>query len=39
MVGYGAAAIIGWFISPALALAIFLVFPIFYVALVRRETG
>lgn len=39
LVGYGVAAIIGWFASPAVALAIFLVFPSFYVALVRREAG
>src|SRR3954469_5363972 len=35
IVGYGMAAIVGWFVSPALALAIFLVFPIGYVIRVR----
>jgi TMEM175 potassium channel family protein len=34
-VGYGIAALIGWFISPAAALAIFLVFPLLYVVRVR----
>jgi TMEM175 potassium channel family protein len=36
--GYGVAALVGWLWSPAIALAIFLVFPIFYVVLVRRES-
>jgi TMEM175 potassium channel family protein len=35
LVGYGIAALIGWFVSPALALAIFLVFPVLYVLRVR----
>jgi uncharacterized membrane protein len=35
LVGYGLAALIGWFVSPALALAIFLVFPVLYVLRVR----
>ena len=35
LVGYGIAGVIGWFISPAIALAIFLVFPVMYVVRVR----
>jgi uncharacterized membrane protein len=35
VVGYGIAALIGWFVSPAAALAIFLVFPALYVVRVR----
>jgi len=35
IVGYGISALIGWFISPAAALAIFLVFPAVYVVRVR----
>jgi len=35
LVGYGISALIGWFISPAAALAIFLVFPALYVVRVR----
>jgi len=35
LVGYGAAALIGWFVNPGLALAIFLVFPAIYVLRVR----
>ena len=35
LVGYAVAAAIGWFVSPGLALAIFLVFPILYVFRVR----
>ena len=35
LVGYGIAGLIGWFVSPGLALAIFLVFPIVYVIRVR----
>jgi uncharacterized membrane protein len=35
LVGYVVAALIGWFVSPGLALAIFLVFPIVYVVRVR----
>jgi uncharacterized membrane protein len=38
-VGYGAAALIGWFISPGVALAIFLVFPVLYVLRVRSQAG
>jgi uncharacterized membrane protein len=37
LVGYSLAALIGWFVSPALALAIFLVFPVLYVLRVRSE--
>jgi uncharacterized membrane protein len=39
LVGYGAAALIGWFLSPAVALAIFLVFPVLYVLRVRSQAG
>ena len=35
LVGYGASALIGWFVSPGAALAIFLVFPVLYVVRVR----
>ncbi len=35
LVGYGIAGLIGWFVSPGLALLIFLVFPILYVLRVR----
>jgi uncharacterized membrane protein len=35
LVGYGLAALIGWFLSPAAALVIFLVFPGLYVLRVR----
>jgi uncharacterized membrane protein len=35
LVGYGVAALIGWFVNPSIALAIFLVFPILYVVRVR----
>jgi len=35
----GAAALIGWFLSPAVAMAIFLVFPIVYVLRVRSQAG
>jgi uncharacterized membrane protein len=35
LIGYGVAALIGWLWSPAIALAIFLVFPILYVLRVR----
>jgi len=34
-VGYGVAGLIGWFVSPGLALLIFLVFPVLYVLRVR----
>jgi uncharacterized membrane protein len=33
--GYAIAALIGWFVSPSVALAIFLLFPIVYVVRVR----
>jgi uncharacterized membrane protein len=35
LVGYGASALIGWFVSPSVALLIFLVFPVLYVLRVR----
>jgi uncharacterized membrane protein len=35
LVGYGVAALIGWFVNPNIALAIFLIFPIVYVLRVR----
>jgi uncharacterized membrane protein len=35
LVGYGFAGLIGWFVSPGIALAIFLVFPVIYVLRVR----
>jgi uncharacterized membrane protein len=35
IIGYGIAALIGWFVSPSLALVIFLIFPLVYVARVR----
>ncbi len=35
LAGYGVAGLIGWFVSPAIALAIFLVFPAIYVLRVR----
>ena len=35
LVGYGISALIGWFVSPPAALAIFLVFPAVYVVRVR----
>jgi TMEM175 potassium channel family protein len=35
LVGYGISALIGWFVSPALALLIFLMFPALYVVRVR----
>jgi uncharacterized membrane protein len=38
-VGYGIAGLIGWYASPAAALAIFLVFPIIYLLRVRSEGG
>jgi uncharacterized membrane protein len=38
LAGYGIAGLVGWLWSPSIALAIFLVFPIFYVVLVRRES-
>ena len=39
LVGYGIAAAIGWFVSPGIALAVFLVFPILYVFRVRSQAG
>jgi len=39
LIGYGAAGLVGWVISPTLALAIFLMFPILYVFRVRSEGG
>ena len=39
LLGYGVAALIGWYLSPAIALAIFLVFPVLYVLRVRLATG
>ena len=39
LVGYAAAALIGWFLSPAVALGIFLVFPVLYVLRVRAQAG
>ena len=35
LVGSGVAALVGWFVSPAIALAIFLAFPVVYVVRVR----
>jgi uncharacterized membrane protein len=35
IIGYGLAALIGWFVSPLLALATFVIFPIVYVIRVR----
>jgi len=35
LVGYGIAGLTGWFISPGIALLIFLVFPVLYVLRVR----
>ena len=35
IVGYGCAAMVGWFVSPLLALAIFAIFPVVYVVRVR----
>jgi len=35
VVGYAIAALVGWFVSPAAALVIFLVFPVLYVVRVR----
>jgi uncharacterized membrane protein len=37
--GYSAAALLGWFVSPGLALAIFVLFPPFYVAQVRADAA
>lgn len=39
LAGYGVSALIGWFVSPAIALAIFLVFPVLYVLRVRNAAG
>jgi uncharacterized membrane protein len=35
LLGYAIAALIGWFVNPSIALAIFLIFPILYVVRVR----
>jgi TMEM175 potassium channel family protein len=35
LIGYAASALIGWFVSPSVALLIFLVFPVLYVLRVR----
>jgi uncharacterized membrane protein len=35
LIGYAVAGLIGWFVSPGFALAIFLIFPIVYVVRVR----
>jgi uncharacterized membrane protein len=37
LVGYTAAGLIGWLVSPAIALLIFLVFPVLYVLRVRSN--
>jgi uncharacterized membrane protein len=37
LVGYSLAALIGWLVSPAIALTIFLVFPVLYVLRVRSD--
>jgi uncharacterized membrane protein len=37
LVGYSVAGLIGWLVSPAIALTIFLVFPVLYVVRVRSE--
>jgi uncharacterized membrane protein len=39
VIGYGISALVGWFVSPALALLIFLVFPLIYVLRVRSANG
>ena len=39
LVGYGISALIGWFVSPAAALVIFLVFPALYVVRVRSASA
>jgi uncharacterized membrane protein len=36
--GFGLAGLVGWFLSPTAALAIFLFFPIFYVVRLQRVT-
>jgi hypothetical protein len=36
--GFGLAGLVGWFLSPTVALAIFLFFPIFSVVRVQRVT-
>ena len=35
LLGYGVSALIGWFVNPAIALAIFVIFPVIYVIRVR----
>ena len=39
LVGYAIAGLIGWLVSPSVALVIFLVFPVLYVFRVRSEGG
>ena len=39
LVGYAISALIGWFVSPAAALVIFLVFPVLYVVRVRSASA
>jgi len=39
LIGYAIAGLIGWLISPSVALVIFLVFPVLYVFRVRSEGG
>jgi uncharacterized membrane protein len=39
LVGYTVAGLIGWLVSPSIALVIFLVFPVLYVVRVRSEGG
>jgi uncharacterized membrane protein len=39
LVGYAVAGLIGWLVSPSVALVIFLVFPVVYVFRVRSEGG
>jgi uncharacterized membrane protein len=39
LVGYTIAGLIGWLVSPSIALVIFLVFPVLYVFRVRSEGG
>jgi len=39
LVGYTIAGLIGWQVSPSIALLIFLVFPVLYVVRVRSEGG
>jgi uncharacterized membrane protein len=39
LIGYAVAGLIGWLVSPSVALVIFLVFPVLYVFRVRSEGG